>query len=202
MFLFSNFRNILNDSIVQTFHLDQHFLIIVTQSVQNVLETLNSIFDMLMYFDLMNVNILINNENLWSLHFYKPYIKSCYSFDILNIGTFTHKNYTNLLTATFDDLFPPKQFKFNYCKIKIATFPLEPYVIIKNLSDGTIEYSGIDTMIIDEICKTLNLIPMYLQPSDGKNRGIIFSNGTATGAMQLVISLKYSCYLHKKKSLQ
>lgn len=92
----------------------------------------------------------------------------------------------NVLNTSFIDLFPPKQFKFNNCGIKIATFPIEPYVIIENQSNGRAEYSGIDIMIVNEICETLNLIPTYLQPSDGKHRGVLFSNGTATGAMRMV----------------
>lgn len=154
--------------------------------MQNVSESLNDIFEILMYFDLLNVNILIENGNVWSLYFYKPYIKSCFTFEILQIDTFTADNYTNEFSASYKDLFPPKQFKFHYCKIKVVTFSLPPYVIIKNLTNGTAEYHGIDVTIVNEICKTLNLIPVYLQPPDGKNRGVLYPNGTATGALQMV----------------
>lgn len=154
--------------------------------MKNVSESLNDIFDILLYFDLLNVNVLIRNEDQWSLHFYKPYIKSCYLVEPLHIDTITPKNYTNVLNTPYNDLFPSKRFKFNYCKIKVATFLLEPNVIIESLTNGTTEYTGVDIRIVNEICKTLNLIPIYVQSPDGQNRGVIFPNGTVTGAMNMV----------------
>ena len=186
IYTFCNFRNILNDSIVQPFHLYQPFLVVIIQSVQNVSETLNNVFETFMYFDLLNVNVLIKNEITWTLYYYKPYIKSCFSFEVLLIDTFTAENYTNELNASYNDLFPPKKFKFNRCKIKVATLSLPPFVITETLPNGTVGYHGIDVTIVDEICKTLNLIPMYMQSPDGKNRGVLYPNGTATGAMQMV----------------
>lgn len=163
--------------------------------MQNVSDSLNDIFELLLYFDLLNVNVLIKNEEKWYLYFFKPYIKSCHLVEPLHIDTFTSKNYTNELNTTYNDLFPLEHFKFNYCKIKVATFPLEPNVLIESLRNGTSVYTGVDIMIVNEICKTLNLIPIYVQSPDGQNRGVIFPNGTVTGAMNMVSFEKCNCII-------
>lgn len=87
------FRNLLNDSVIHTFHLHQYLLIVVTHSVQNASESLDNIVKLLMYYDVLNVNVLIKDVDLWSLYYYKPYVKRCYSFEIEQITIFTPDNY-------------------------------------------------------------------------------------------------------------
>lgn len=164
----------------------QYFLIVVTLNVKNVSESLNNIFDTLMIFDLLRVNVLINHGNSWSLYYYKPYIDNCDSFKILKIVTF--ENFMNALSIPFGDLFPPRQFKFHHCKVNISTFAIEPYVIIKNQINGTFEYSGVDIMIAKEICQTLNLIPTFLQSLDGKA-------SSPDGAIKMVKFYKLFCII-------
>lgn len=171
---------------MQTFHLFQHFLIILTQSMQNISESLNEIFGILMELGLLDVNILIKDEslNLWSLHFYQPYNKNCNSFEIFKIDGFSSENYTNQLDMSINDLFPRKHFTFCKCSLYISTFSFEPFVIILEASNGSITYDGIDIIIVNEISKTLNLIPTFKQQH---TRGMIFKNGSSTGALKMVI---------------
>lgn len=186
-FIFLN-RKILNKSTVQTFHLIQNFLIVLTQEFPNVRNLLHDIFGIVLHLGLLNVNVLVKHENvpLWSLFFYKPYAQSCHSIDVIKIETFSPNNYTVDLSVPFDNLFPSREFKFKNCPLFISTFSVEPYVIIQN-SNGSKTYHGVDVTIVNEIAKTLHLIPKYLQPPDGRNRGTIYKNGTATGAQKMVI---------------
>lgn len=173
---------------VQSFHLEQRFLIVMTQSVQNATETLKHIFEVTQRVHLLEVNVLIMDYNTleWSLHFYMPYASNCHTFDMYEIDRFTLENYTSPLNYTFNDLFPPKIFKFADCPLFVSTFPYQPFVIIQKLDNKTGQpiFKGFDVKIVDEVAKTLNLIPKYVQSPD--DRGKIFKNGTATGAIGMV----------------
>lgn len=182
-------RKLLSKSTVRTFHLSQGFLIVVTQPMQNIQGCLDKIFENVHVLGLLDVNVLIKDEvtQIWSLHFYRPYVRNCHSFETIKIKTFTAKNYTNNIDVLrFDDLFPRKEFQFQNCPLIISTFSLEPFVIIRNTTNGSIEYDGIDVRIVNEISKTLHLKPIYMQAPDGKGRGLIYKNGTSTGAIKMV----------------
>lgn len=175
---------------MQPFHLDQEFLIVVTKSTQNTTKTLHDIFSIILNVGLFNVNVLIENKQktLWSLHFYRPYAHDCYGFTVSEIGTFLPQNYSNLLNISVKNVFPSKKFKFHGCPLYVATFSFPPFVIVQqpsNESDQLI-YDGIDIILVNHISKTLNLIPKYIQSADADKRGMIFKNGTATGAIGMV----------------
>lgn len=178
----------MNETHTHTFHLLQRFLIVVTHDVDNVFETLQAIFGVAMKLNLMDVNVLINDKDseMWTLNFYRPYVRNCYTFDIIKIQTFTLDNYTNEINVSSENLFASRIFTFPNCSLFVSTFSLEPFVIIRNDSNGSATFDGIDVIIVNQIAKTLNLRPTYLQPPDGKNRGTIFRNGTTTGAIKLV----------------
>lgn len=137
---------------------------------------------------LLRVNVLIKSENssVWTLYFYKPFTRNCNSFDIIEIGSFSPANYSKDLDVPLKNIFPPKLFKFHNCPLFISSFPFEPFIIIENELNGTITHDGIDVIIVNEISKTLNLVPIYVQPTDGENRGSIYPNGTTTGAIKMV----------------
>lgn len=144
-----------------------------------------------MNFGLLGVNVLMNDENMpeWSLYYYKPYTQNCYSFEIIKTVTFSPDNCTNAMNSTYDDLFSSRQIEFPNCLLIISTFAIEPFVILRKATDGSITYDGIDIKIVNEITKTLNLRPIYVQAPDGKKRGVIYKNGTATGAIKMVKNL-------------
>lgn len=181
-------RQIFNKSTVQMFHLDQHYLIISSQNTNNIFKTMHDIFTTVMNLGLLDVDVVIKESNTsnWSIYSYKPYIKTCHSFEIERIDTFSPENYTKESNVAAVNLYGPRLFKFPWCWLYVSTFSFDPFVIIRNTSIGIITYSGIDVKIVNEIAKTLKLIPMYMQPSDGKNRGKIFKNKTATGAIKMV----------------
>lgn len=104
----------------------------------------------------------------------------------IQIETFSPKNYTKELNVFSFNLYPQRQFKFPECKLNIATYAVEPFVIIENLTNGTVTFRGVDVIIATEIARKLNLTPIYMQAPDTEKRGIIFPNGTATGSIKLV----------------
>lgn len=180
----------MNESTFRPYHLNQPFLIVITQSTQNVFQTLHDIFWIIMNLGLLDVNVLIEDAQSirWSLHFYRPFTKNCHSFTVYEIANFSKDNYTHPLNVSFNELFPPKSFKFPDCPLYVAAFAEEPFVIVEkptNGSNNTIHH-GIDIIIVNQISRTMNLIPKYIQPPDNQRRGTIFKNGSASGALGMV----------------
>lgn len=179
-----------NSETVQPFHLDQKFLIVDTENAKNPNKNLLDIFSIILNVGLFSVNVLIKDQQraLWSIHFYTPYAHDCFGFRVTEIGTFLPQNYTNPLNISGKKLFPAKIFKFHGCSLFIATFPIPPFVIVQQSENGTdqLTYDGIDIIIVNQISKNLNLFPKYIQSSDVNKRGMIFKNGTATGALGMV----------------
>lgn len=179
----------MNESTVQSFHLSQQYLIVVTKHVHNVSVALHDIFGIAFKANILNVNVLVEDGKRmrWSLHFYLPYVRQCDSLEIFEIGRFTPENYTNELDPSITYLFPRSIFRFNNCPLHVALFPFRPFVIPKqsNIGAGNMTYDGIDVRLVDYISKGLNLVPIYRQPRDNKARGMIYKNGTVTGAMKL-----------------
>lgn len=159
----------------------------MTESVENVAQTLNEMFQITMELGLLHVNILIQDENMmWTLYFYKPYSQNCHSFEVVKLKTFTPPNYSIEKGIHFDRFFPSRQLKFKNCPIFVSVFPFKPFVIFGRFSNGTVNYSGLDIKIVDEISKSVNLRPVYVVSSDGNNRGQVYPNGTVTGAIKMV----------------
>lgn len=169
--------------------MSQQFLIVRTQNDAIRPEKLEAFFGIVLAVGLLDVNVLIKNEDTqtWSLYFYKPFQRNCHSIDTHEIERFSLKNWTSPLNVSRRDLYPPKLFKFHNCPLKIATFPLQPFVIIQNAVGSTgSSYDGVDVIIVNQISKTLNLVPEYFQSTDRRQRGMIFENRTATGAIKMV----------------
>lgn len=158
--------------------------------MQNVPRALYNIFGIVWKLNLLNVNVLIEDGNSmrWSLHSYMPYMQHCNSFDVHSIKAFTAEDYTVLLDVPFENLFPPNTFKFNHCPLYISVIPFRPYVIIQSVANetGKTTYDGIDVSIVKHISNCLNLNPIYVQSHDHKNRSMIYTNETVTGAMNMV----------------
>lgn len=166
----------------------QPYLVISTENTPDVSESLSTIFATVMSLGLLDVDVLIKNSNTsnWSIYFYKPYVQHCHSFEIVKVDTFSPENFTNGLNMSSANLYAPREFKFPHCWLYVSTFSFEPFVIIRNESNRFVTYDGIDVKLVNEICKKLKLVPMYIQPPDKKNRGKVFKNGTATGAIKMV----------------
>lgn len=177
--------------------MDQEFLVVVTNNTPDTTKTLHEIFSIILNVGLFNVNVLIEKQQklLWSLYFYKPFAQDCYGFTVSEIGTFSPQNYMDPLKIPIENLFLSKRFKFYGCPLYVATFEFPPFVIVQQPKNktGKLIYDGIDIILINHISKTLNLIPKYIQSTDANRRGMIFKNGTATGAFGMVSECEFSC---------
>jgi hypothetical protein len=87
--------------------------------------------------------------------------------------------------------FPTKTANFYGCKIKVASFNIPPMMMIRE-SFGDFELSGIDGMLVVEIARRLNFTIDLFHVKDENRWGIMYQNGTSTGAMKLVSFLLMS----------
>lgn len=85
--------------------------------------------------------------------------------------------------------------------IKVSMFYRVPTAIQgapKSLKDNRIYrnlhklggYSGVDGMILMELCRKLNFKPVVVMPDTAPYHGVIYKNGTVTGALSLLLARK------------
>lgn len=82
--------------------------------------------------------------------------------------------------------FPKKFQNFNNCAIKLATFEYAPAVTMKRLANGTTTLTGSDVEFITGLSTVLNfkLDIHFVDEDDGW--GVLYPNGTTTGAQTLL----------------
>lgn len=156
---------------------------------ENNEETSNKIFDLAWEMHLTNFHIITKvnrTEPIWSLITYLPYQRDCHTLTLKLMDTFTPENYTKQLKIPFSELYPEKMKNMNGCTVHIAVVHVEPYVI-KYLNGTQPIFDGIDVRIVNEVANEMNFNAEFMQPKDGRQRGIIYENRTATGALRMVI---------------
>lgn len=164
-------------------------MIIITDEIwENNTNSLNSIYEVLWENGLITSQVLSRvTAELWSLSTFIPYQSDCFELSELKITSFTSLNYTENMNVSMMQLFPRKLNDFNQCPLHIAVSTVDPLVFAYNTSDGKIQYKGIDINIITQISKMLNFNIIFIRTTDGNNNGVVYSNGTVTGNMKLVI---------------
>lgn len=192
-FDFQKCRKILNDTSVHKYHLSQKFMIIVTNgTTKNRKNSLNEIFNVLWINGLLHSQVLIRvttkSPHTWSLYTFMPYQCDCFTLSEWKIASFTSVNYTNPIAAlSMAQLFPKKLNNFNQCPLHVAVSTKDPLVVAgKNLSNGKLQYKGIEVDITTQISKMLNFNIIYERTKDGTNTGVILPNKTVTGNLKLV----------------
>lgn len=167
--------------------MDQYFLIVIVNNPQNVTKTLDSIFELVWENSLLNSHVLIQEQpNYWSIYTFMPYQRDCIALDAVRIATFTPMNFTNNISATFDEMFPEKLNDFYKCPLYVATALLEPFASLTNGSDGKPQFKGIDIEILKHISRALNFGIIYERATNSAGHGFIHTNGTFTENLALV----------------
>lgn len=173
----------MNESIIQQNHLSQKCLIIVTENVQEITQTLNEMFAVLWRNGMINVHVLIQTDEIWSLHTFKPYQSDCTSLTHVKITSFTPSHYTESITLPFDELYPQKLKNFNKCPLYVAVREFPPSTI-RHKDNG--DLGGFEITMIEAIAQSINATLIHNFSSN--DRGIIFENGTGTGNLNMVVT--------------
>lgn len=137
---------------------------------------------------LFDFNVLMQNDTTsqWTISTYLPFQSDCYALEPKHLTTFSCDNYTNDLNISFDQLYPSKNRKFNKCSITVATYHVEPYVLIQHLVvDGRYQptFDGVEVTVVNNIAAAMNLTVNYV---DVGIRGDVYDNGTLTGSVEWV----------------
>lgn len=166
-------------------------IIVTNETAKNRKNSLNDILNELWMHGLLHSQVLIRvttqSPHTWSLYTFIPYRCDCFTLSEWKIASFSTVNYTNTMTVpSMAQLFPKKLNNFNRCPLHIAVSIKDPLVVIRNLSDGKLEYKGIDIEITTQIAKILNFNIIYERTTDGTNTGVVLPNKTVTGNLKLV----------------
>lgn len=79
------------------------------------------------------------------------------------------------------NFFPEKFKDLHQCPIKCGTFKLDPAIIVKHGTNGSVHLSGFDVDIFSELMQSVNAaVKFTVYPID---TGKIYPNGTATGLL-------------------
>lgn len=147
-------------------------------------------FQLAWRYGVLDVNVLLpHHTNLhWSLVTYQPYEHNCFALETQHISTFTKYNYTNELNITFGQLYASKNRNFNKCPITVATYHVQPFVLIRKDERNATHFDGIEVMVIEHIAKAINLTLIYKNIGQ---KGDVFDNGTVTGTVKEVSALYF-----------
>lgn len=161
-------------------------LAVITNRLNESENTLQKMYELAWKYGLLDFNVLIPNDtnSQWKLLTYLPFQSDCIALEPKHISTFTYDNYTRDLNVTFNQLYPPKNRKFNKCPITVATYHVEPYVrvhVVKGRSQPV--FDGIEVTMINNIAAAINLTVIY---KDAESRGDVYDNGTLTGSVKWV----------------
>lgn len=86
-----------------------------------------------------------------------------------------------------DNMFPNKLKNMHRCPLLVATYNLEPRMILKKFPNNSYNIDGIDGIILKALALQLNFTTIIKTPSDGyATKGTIYKNGTITGAIKMV----------------
>lgn len=169
----------MNEVTVHQYHLNQQFLIVITEHTENVTGKLDEAFQILWKNGLISSNVLTNDgSQFWSLYTYFPYRKDCHSLTQHKVITFTPFNFSTPMTLTIDRLYPYKLI-FNECPIHVAVQTNYPFTYGQNNSNGDIQFMGIEVDLVDVASVPLNLTVIY-KLSLTEDAGMTYENNTPT----------------------
>lgn len=169
------------------FNYQGYFTIVLINEFPDEKSKMMDIFKRMWSKYIINVNLIFHeslgdNSNRISMYTYIPFSPAnCGKTTPYKINEFFNGNY-----VIKDLYFPTKTSNFYGCKIKVATFNIAPMMLINQYSNGSFELKGIDGMLIKEMAEKLNFTIDLLHVLDENRWGIMYANGTSTGAMKLV----------------
>lgn len=151
---------------------------------------LQIIFDEFWKYEILNVNIIQINDNgasntlNFTTYTYFPYaLHNCSKANVRIIATNLTK--FNQQTIAF---FPKKLSNFYHCPLKLITFDTPSgieVILTRNRRGEIIDFNGLEGMLLKTLSQSLGFRTKIFIPE--KLWGNIYENGTADGAMKLMM---------------
>ncbi|CAG9797467.1 unnamed protein product [Chironomus riparius] len=189
---FESFKIIYEEMNSSHFEYQGYYLIAVTEHGRDIYKTMADIFSDLWIKKIINVNILFmphGNNNEAMLYTYYPYTRYyCENTAPIQLNQYQGKNWMREV-----DYFPRKLTNFHGCHLSVATFKNPPFMIIKQDKNGVITVNGIEGILLRELAYRLNFnVDLYVLK---KLFGEIFKNGSATGAIKMIVNYEVNLTL-------
>lgn len=147
---------------------------------------------------LLDFNVLLPHatKSIWLLVTYFPFRNDCFALETQHLAAFNYSNCAAHMNITFDRLYAVKNRNFNRCPIVVATYHVQPYVLIRNeISSGRVRpvFDGIEVAVMDTIAQAINATVIYV---DVGARGDVYDNGTVMGSVEWVSIPIHSFHFH------
>lgn len=164
------------------------YAFMITNDQLNSIEMVENILRDCWHLSILNVIVLVHQANFGTssieLYTFYPYtIQNCDTVIATKINVFP----SDSLQFTNKTIFPRKVNNFNGCPLTVVVTQLRPLMYFTKLENNSYHPDGIDGALIKALSMKLNFKLIAMPPSDNAERGVIYPNGTMTGAAKMVI---------------
>ncbi|KAH8270696.1 hypothetical protein KR044_006650 [Drosophila immigrans] len=195
-----------------------YYCIVYTGEEEARLDTIRLIFQRLFAIYVINVNVFLMERSPDSKTTGQVQVYNYYPYRELRCQSSLPMHYASFQgglgsqpqihvpnrTLFFDD----KLDNMHSCPLRIVTFQHRPFVIIERPAanvGGPPRLHGIEGMLITLLAERMNFAIELIEQS-AKDRGVVYPNGTITGAMRMIVegsvNLTFGAFMYNKERAQ
>ncbi|XP_055910409.1 uncharacterized protein LOC129944770 [Eupeodes corollae] len=193
---FKAFEHIDPANKTKSYDFNEYYLIFL--KAENSKQELLKILDYCWKHYIINVIVIVEQSSeVLNFYTYFPFSKlKCRNTEPVLINQFKNGVPTNVYGT--NHIFPNKLENLQGCLLIAALWNVPPYLRIVPNRTGLDQFVGIEGNMLKAIAKTLNFSLGYITPPNDEERGIIFPNGTTSGATKLIeerkADLSFGCF--------
>lgn len=165
----------------------RYVIVVLDETGQDELLVARRILQLMWHYYVVNVNVLFGSLNHQEIHMYTYfpfYPGSCEKVKLVTWNTFKQGKF--LLSKPH---FPHKLHNFHGCPLSVALYTYAAFMRLREGSGPIVTgMEGIDAELLKHLSVTLNFTVIPLEVSNGLRFGLLYENGSATGAMQMIIN--------------
>ncbi|CAO1346132.1 unnamed protein product [Diamesa hyperborea] len=181
---YDSFRQIYNCLLAEKFVYQGYFLFVLVEYYSEQYVEMTQALEDLWQIYIVNVNILMRSplNNVMDMYTYYPFTQSyCGKVYPVLINQFINSQFQiagNYFVDTISNM--------HQCSLTVATFNIPPLMMIEFTQDS-FKLTGIEGYLLQAIARKLNFTIDLEYVRDEAQWGIIYPNGTSTGALKLVM---------------
>ncbi|CAO1310415.1 unnamed protein product [Diamesa serratosioi] len=181
---YASFRHIYNCLLADNFVYQGYFLFVLVDYYHEQYVEMAQVLEDLWQIYIVNVNILMRTplNNILDMFTYYPFTPTyCGKVYPVLINQFINSQFQNAGNYFVDTVK-----NFHQCTLSVATFNIIPLMMVE-ITEQTFKLTGIDGYVLQAIAKQLNFTIELVYVTDDVKWGIVYSNGSSTGAIQKVL---------------
>lgn len=190
------FRDIFTKIKDETFDYNGQYLVVLTEIIDNQHEIIHKILQDFWSLEITNVDVLarLNGDTRVILYTYFPYTRfHCGMVDPVVINY-----YVNNTFIWKTDIFPNKLQNFHRCPLTLATYQLDPFMLLTPNNNTGYSTSGLDGIVFRVLSQRLNFTPIVRKVAIDDLAGCrncdecdCKSKSISAGALKLVFCLEF-----------